>query len=255
MQARLNKDKNTDKKKEMMKEKFLFNTERNLLSVCLFVYWISGLFSGIPLIALEEKQNDTIFQTLSASSYSQQEKTRIFDFYESLEERKIPSALLVPQLREAIAKQIPATHLLEVLEINAISLNNAIKIIREEAKEDFFRQNPELWLRASHMLTAGTDPDALSQIIGMSGENSDKFRAISLLFAALIKWEISSRDALEISSAMTDSLIAPNEYRGLLDIFRKARMRRVNPEIITKKAIKEAPRCRTIEQLERRLLY
>ena len=239
-------------------------TRRLLLFILLFFLCSSfALRAEQEHGAKEEKQaerqesdriEEQVVRVLEEKGYSSESAKEVGEFFADLEEKNIPGELLFSRVQEGAAKRVPIPRLIAVLEKDREYLQRARELFRKSGKTDLFLSRKAQWQRAANMLAAGFEDEVVRELIRLSAPAPEKFRPVSLLFVSLSQWGLSRENGLRVAEALVVSNIPPNEYEGVIELYRSARRKRMRPSELTDRIVSTTGKVDSLKELERVIL-
>lgn len=191
---------------------------------------------------------------LEASDYSKSEIFGLQEIFKEALELSIPAVLLVPKLQEGIAKGIPAARLSQALKRDLEYLDQARRLIERLEGADELIQRDAVWQRTAHMLLAGVEESEVASLLEICVDTPSVYRAASILYVSLKKWGLTKQENMDLIEAVVRSPIPPDEYIGMIDLFRLARARRIDPDELITRIQSHAPFTENIQDLHRRII-
>jgi hypothetical protein len=195
----------------------------------LFVFFVSSA----QVVVAEETAHDL----LTRSSFTTGERQSLQTVFETARRTDIPEAFLLPRLQEGIAKRIDAARLAVALENDLTALQTVRDTARSVPGGDSLLADGARWARGATLLAAGRTPGELRDLMALTVERPDSFRAAAVLYLSLIEWGLSSGESFRIVEAAVASLLPPESFAGIGELFTIARRERIRPERMVERVI------------------
>ncbi len=200
---------------------------------------------------------------LQSSHISQTAAEEIMSVFSSAEYEHVSYEVLLPRLEEGIAKRVSPNLIITVLERELSAYIRARIIITEVLDEETAHHvlsGITPWSRTVTLLLQGADKEELKRLLqAFSKQDMDdrwnNYRYGSSLYAALLQWGMDKEQSLDIVSAVAQSYIPANDYKGILDTLISGTRLRVSPDTMAERMIQTLPGLRSLEELHDRVLY
>lgn len=208
-----------------------------------------------PLFAGTDDQSIMeVRRILENSRLSGPEVERVLSVCREAEEKDIPPSMLVPRIREGLAKRIHLSRLILTLKRDILGLIEARDLILQIEGAGEFLQQHNLWQRTANMNAAGFSTRVIRSLIEMSMTESEVYQPITGLFAALTEWGLTDVQGLRVVQSVVRSDLSQDEYPQVTSLFTRARKAYLSPDELIKRMESELPRVRNLKQLEGRIL-
>src|SRR6056297_3348126 len=196
----------------------------------------------------------TVQKVLREYRISQKDAERILSVCREAEQVKIPQELLIPRIREGMAKKIPISKLVDALHGDIYDLIQARNTILRIPNAEKFLQQYNLWQRTANLSAAGISSRVIGSLIEMSLTDPNAYQPTTGLYAALTGWGLSEIQGLRVVQSIVRSGLSVEEYPQVTSLFSRARQSLLSPDELIKRMESELPKVQSLRQLERRVL-
>ncbi len=196
----------------------------------------------------------TVKGILIDNGYTEKESSVIAEILDYAGSVGIPGELLIPRVREGVAKRVSVPRLERALSNDIENLRTARSLFEQFSKAEEFIGETARWKRAANMLAAGMDPQELYTLVEACSTKPDDFRSASVLYVSLFEWGLTEDSAKRVVESLVLSEIHKSEYEGVIELFRVARRQRLRPEELVGRIVSAAPHSRSIDELSNKIL-
>jgi len=203
------------------------------------------------LIAAEESAQDI----LSKSNYSPEERSSISGIFETAGNNGIAESYLLPRLKEARAKRVPASRLIAALRKEVEHLITARKILLDSREGKKLLKADAPVQRAANLLSWGASPEEIRMIVRAAGPEAERFQSTTYLFVSLSDWGLERNTALQLTAAVADSQIDAKDFPGILELLIRSRRGSRTPVEESKKIMELLPLVPDFTELKERIYY
>jgi hypothetical protein len=165
----------------------------------------------------------------------------------------VPQGLLLPRLEEGLAKRVPAGRLVRVIERELGFLLAARGILQEEAGA--LAREEAAWARTANLLAGGLPAREVRSLVRTAARRPRDFRESTYLYVALLEWGLPSEEARVLLEALLDSALPGAEFAGVVELLAAGRSARIPPGRLVERIREALPQSRSLEDLEKRVLY
>ncbi|MDY7028820.1 MAG: hypothetical protein SVR04_11035 [Spirochaetota bacterium] len=166
----------------------------------------------------------------------------------------IPPEMIVPRIKEGLAKNVAAPRLAAAIEKEISLLIEARKVIRDVPGAEDFAGQFNLWQRTANLLSAGISSGETRSLIEVCLRETEAFQPASALYVVLTEWGLPKEYSLRIVRAAVSSDLDYSEYSLLPSLFARARRDYIAPEDMVGRIVSELPNVGSVRQLENRVL-
>jgi hypothetical protein len=206
----------------------------------------------IPFPALTE---DSLHEMLADSRYSREEQNAIREVFDAARMEGVDDSLLLPRLKEAGAKRVPASRLVAALKKEVYLLVTArILLLESRDGKKLLREDAPL-PRTANLISWGAGEDEIRSIIGGARGDSMRYLQATHLFVSLIDWGLNRTNALDLTVGAASSRINEKDFPGILDLLVRSRRGSRTPEGQSDKIIDLLSQVADFSELEERIYY
>lgn len=166
----------------------------------------------------------------------------------------IPPEMIVPRIREGLAKNAAAPRLAAAIGKEVSLLLEARKVIQDVPGAEEFAVRLNLWQRTANLLSAGISSGETRSLIEVCRRETEAFQPASALYVVLMEWGLPGEYSLQVVRAAVSSDLDYSEYSLLPSLFARARRDYIAPEDMVRRIVSELPNVGSVRQLESRVL-
>lgn len=200
------------------------------------------------------RPQQTVMRILIDNGYTEEESSVIAETLGYAGSIGIPEELLVPRVREGVAKRVSVPRLERALSNDIENLRAARSLFEQFSNAEEFIGEAARWKRAANMLATGMDPQELYTLVEACSTKPNDFRSASVLYVSLFEWGLTEDSAKRVVESLVLSEIHKSEYEGVIELFRVARRQRLRPEELVERIVSAAPHSRSIDELSNKIL-
>jgi hypothetical protein len=222
-------------------KKYFLNT---LIIILYFFLAVTQLFADNEL--------ETILKQIECTTNEKASLEAIFNKTASL---NIPLEMLLPKLKEGMAKKVPCIRLIAVLEqeINYLVESRSLLLVIDPGLPLSTEQ--AIWMRTSIMLAKGISSSVIKTIALASSGRWKDYREATVLYLNLVQWGLPESLSLDTIKLILGSRLPGSDFPGILSIFIQGRKLYLSPDEIIKRIREAIPYVETILALKERVIY
>lgn len=191
---------------------------------------------------------------LGESRYDRAEQDKIEQVFADADETGIEIDLLLPRLREAMAKRVSADRLVSALKIEIERLDAARNILSEIDNRNILLFDDAGWQRTANLIAWQATEEEIKLLAGACAGDVRKYLEATYLFTSLVEWGLERGVSLILVSAVAGSKIDIDDYPGIIEILIAGRKIRVPPLDISHRIIETLDEVANMRQLRRKVL-
>ncbi len=192
---------------------------------------------------------------LGKSPYSSIEKQTIHSIFSQADRAGVPQELLLPRLSEGVAKGVPFGKTAEVL-TNALAwLEKARSLMESTPEGRALASDPASWSLSATLLETGAGEQEIQMLEDAAQGKSTSYRMAGFLHASLVSWGLSRPLSLQVALAALRSVVAPERYLGIVELFEQGRQKRISPERVAERVMEALKTAKDLDELRRSVLY
>jgi hypothetical protein len=196
---------------------------------------------------------DDLEQILQSSRLDASQQALVRGVFDEALEQGIPPSMLLPRLEEGLSKRVAAARLVGALRREAGFLVTARGILTDEA--EVLLADEANWIRTANLLAGELAVEEIRALIRLSVPRPRDYRHATYLYVALLDWGLPREQARGLLKALMGSSIPGEQLSGVLELLAEGRRLRVPPEEVVERVRGVASRVKSVEELERLVLY
>jgi hypothetical protein len=223
--------------------------QARLLAVLLSLTWVLLCAAAPATAALD------LDSTLAKSGYSSTEKQTIQSVFTQADHAGVPRDFLLPRLAEGIAKGVPFAQTAQVL-TNALAwLEKAKALMESTAEGRALVSDPASWSLSATLLETGAGEQEIQMLESAAQGKSASYRMAGFLHASLVSWGLPRPLSLQVAVAALRSVVSPEQYLGIVNVFEQGRQKRISPERLAERVVEALKTAKDLEDVKRAVLY